>query len=367
MAEFLTGFVLPSLLLTASLINWSLISLIDLIAFLLILYNVSQLGFHFRRRFLLLWSIVIFSVVAILSQVTYLVIWAVKQTSWSISDVWWAKLIGFMTIQSWKYPYVIYFLVIQLLALLVALFDIYGKRHFLNTWQDSRWGHFLSIVEHLGSHLRVASCLLLPAVQLIVGISLPSWASLPFFIGSCVGLVDWSLTSNFLGLFRWWRLLQLYAGFNIFLLYVYQLPVEQPSVIHRMADLIGLYKISSNSQWPEICSCLSLVFYYIMLSFTKSDLEEMNFIISRTDCSLTEQLLPSKHSFFIRESRSGVRHTNVLLRGAVFQTFSINFFTFPCLHFPFGAFILRVYVHLGYLLLLATLSMPSLPYFVCTD
>lgn len=53
-----------------------------------------------------------------------------------------------------------------------------------------------------GSHLRVASCLLLPAIQLVVGISHPSWASLPFFIGSCVGLVDWSLTSNFLGLFR---------------------------------------------------------------------------------------------------------------------------------------------------------------------
>ncbi|XP_057423805.1 piezo-type mechanosensitive ion channel homolog isoform X2 [Lotus japonicus] len=104
-----------------------------------------------------------------------------------------------------------------------------------------------------------------------------------------------------------------------------------------MADLIGLYKISSNSQWPEICSCLSLVFYYIMLSFTKSDLEEMNFIISRTDCSLTEQLLPSRHSFFIRESRSGVRHTNVLLRGAVFQTFSINFFTYG---FPVSLFAL---------------------------
>lgn len=55
-----------------------------------------------------------------------------------------------------------------------------------------------------GSHLRVASCLLFPAVQLVVGISHPSWISLPFFIGSCVGLVDWSLTSNFLGLFRWW-------------------------------------------------------------------------------------------------------------------------------------------------------------------
>ena len=44
-------------------------------------------------------------------------------------------------------------------------------------------------------------------------------------------------------------------------------------------------------------------FLVIQLSFIKSDLEEMGFIISRTDCSLTEQLLPSKHSFFIRESR----------------------------------------------------------------
>lgn len=58
----------------------------------------------------------------------------------------------------------------------------------------------LCLVE--GSHLKVASCLLSPAIQLVVGISNPSWVSLPFFVCSCVGLVDWSLTSNFLGLFR---------------------------------------------------------------------------------------------------------------------------------------------------------------------
>ncbi|KAE9589210.1 putative Piezo family protein [Lupinus albus] len=337
MGNYFVGLVLPSLLLTAALINWSLISLVNLIAFLLLLYNVSQLGFHFRRRLLLLWPIVIFSVVAILSQVIYLVIWVVKPNSWSIEDAWWAKLIGFMIVDSWRYPYVIYFLVVQLLALLIALVDIYGKKHFLNTWQDSSWGHFLSFVETLGSHLRVASCLLLPAIQLAVGISHPSWTSLPFFIGSCVGLVDWSLTSNFLGLFRWWRPLQLYAGFNIFLLYMYQLRVEFPSLIHWVADLIGLYKISANSEWPKIYSSLSLIFYYIMLSFIKSDLEEMGFIVSRTNCSLTEKLLPSKHSFFIRESRSGVRHTNVLLRGAVFRNFSINFFTYG---FPVSLFAL---------------------------
>lgn len=81
-----------------------------------------------------------------------------------------------------------------------------------------------------GSHLRVASCLLLPAIQLVVGISHPSWASLPFFIGSCVGLVDWSLTSNFLGLFRWFlfdfsftlfhNLFRIFGAFSVLQAYV---------------------------------------------------------------------------------------------------------------------------------------------------
>jgi len=44
----------------------------------------------------LLWPIIIFSVVVILSQVTYLVLWAIKPMSW-MTDAWWAKLIGFMT------------------------------------------------------------------------------------------------------------------------------------------------------------------------------------------------------------------------------------------------------------------------------
>ncbi|CAL5353858.1 unnamed protein product [Camellia sinensis] len=185
--------------------------------------------------------------------------------------------------------------------------------------------------------VEVASCLLLPAIQLLVGISKPTWVSLPFFIGSCVGLVDWSLTSNFLGLFRWWRPLWLYGGFNISLLYVYQLPMSLPEILQRIAQFTGLYKISAKSEWPEICSGLSLTVFYFMLSCIKHDLEEMSFIMSTTEGSLTEQLLPSMHSFFIRESRSGVRHTNVLLRGSVFRTFSINFFTYG---FPVSLFAL---------------------------
>ncbi|XP_016676073.1 piezo-type mechanosensitive ion channel homolog isoform X5 [Gossypium hirsutum] len=55
---------------------------------------------------------------------------------------------------------------------------------------------------------------------------------------------------------------------------------------------------------------------------------EMDFIMSARASSLTRQLLPSKHSFFIRESRSSVRHTNILLRGPILRTFGINYFTY---------------------------------------
>lgn len=337
MGSFLAGFVLPLLLLTAALINWSLVSLVDLIAFLLIQYTAPKIGFRFRRKYLLLWPVIIFSLLVCLSQAVYLVMWAIDGYKQSVGDAWWMKLIGFMIIQSWKSPTVIYFLVVQLLVVFVALLDIHGTKFGLVPWRYSCWGHFLTAVEHLGSHLRVASCLLLPPIQLVVGISHPSWVSLPFFIGSCVGLVDWSLTSNFLGLFRLWKALQLYAGFNIVLLYVYQLPIEFSHMLQRIADFVGLFKISTASEWPEICSAVSLILFYIMLSYVKCDLEEMDFIMSMRESNLTEQLLPSKHSFFIRESRSGVRHTNVLLRRTVFRTFTINFFTYG---FPVSLFAL---------------------------
>ncbi|KAL3849827.1 hypothetical protein ACJIZ3_011709 [Penstemon smallii] len=54
----------------------------------------------------------------------------------------------------------------------------------------------------------------------------------------------------------------------------------------------------------------------------------MEFIMSTSGGGLTERLLPSRNSFFVRQLRSGVRHTNILLRGTVFRIFSINWFTY---------------------------------------
>ncbi|XP_023640848.1 piezo-type mechanosensitive ion channel homolog isoform X3 [Capsella rubella] len=337
MASFLVGFLLPSLLLAAALINWSVISFVDLIAFLLVHYIAPEIGYRFQRRHWLLWPIFIFSFAVFLAQVVYLVIWAAVGQDWDTAETGWMRVIGFMILKSWRNPTVMYFLALQLLTSLVALADLYSSRFGFARWRDSWWSHFSGIFEHLGSHLRVASCLLLPAVQLAVGICNPSWVSLPFFIGSCAGLVDWSLTSNVSGLFRWWRVLYIYSGFNIVLLYLYQLPINFSDMIRWIASFIGVFRISVETEGPDIYSGLFLVLFYIMLSYVRSDLEDMDFIMSTSENNLAERLLPPKYSFFIRESRAGVRHTNVLLRGAVFKTFSINFFTYG---FPVSLFAL---------------------------
>ncbi|KAL0370555.1 UNVERIFIED_CONTAM: Piezo-type mechanosensitive ion channel [Sesamum angustifolium] len=310
MGKILGGFVLPLLLLT---------------------------GFRFRWRVLSLWFVFIYSVIVIVVQVIFLTLCAILGSRWSIQDAWWIKLFGLMRIHSWRSPTVIYFLLVELLAGLVAFIEINRNKFGFVESRDSCWGYLSSVVEHIGYRLRLVSCLVLPAVQLASGISNPSWISLPLFICSCVGLVDWSLTSNFLGLFRWWKLLQVYAGFTIFLLYVYQLPIGFPQSFQMIADLIGLYKASVDSDWQEICSGISLMVFYYMLSFVKHDLEDMEFMMSMRQGSLTEQLLPSKNSFFVRQLRSGVRHTNILLRGTVFRFFSINWFTYG---FPISLFAL---------------------------
>ncbi|KAK9161398.1 hypothetical protein Syun_007739 [Stephania yunnanensis] len=328
MGGFLGGFLLPLLLLTAALLNWSLISLVDLLTFIALQFLGQRKGVLVRRRPWLAWYIIIFSMLVSLACGIFHIVYFIKRGQQNIEEAWWAKLVGFVRVQPWKYPSIVYFLIIQLLVAFTAFADVYWQNSCLNTSPGRFRRQLSSAVQHLGSHLRVGCCLLLPAFQLVVGISHPSWISLPFFICSCVGLVDWSLTSNFLGLFRWWRPLLIYAGFNIILLYTYQLPIVFPNMFEVVAGFIGLYKLSTKTEWPEISSALSLLLFFFMLSSVKFDLEEMDFIISMRENSLTEQLIPSKHSFFIRESRSGVRHTNVLLRGAVFRIFSINFFTY---------------------------------------
>lgn len=295
-----------------------------MVIFFAIRFVAPRRGFHNWRLYLLYWCTVIYSAVAILAQVTFHIIWGIEGKGWIVAHSWWAKLVGFARDQPWESPSVIYFLIVQLSAAVLSLVEIFGSR----IHQDSCWLNFSFDIEQIGYHFRVACCLLLPAVQLIVSISHPSWISLPFFVFSCIGLVDWSLTSNFLGLFRWWRLLEIYSVFSILLLYIYQLRVKFPYVVVAFADFIGLFKVSSKSEWPELSSGISLLVYYFMLSSFKRDIQEMDSLMSLENDSLTEDLLPSRNAFLVRQSRTGRRRANVLLGGSVFRTFSINFFTY---------------------------------------
>uniref|UniRef100_A0A0D9V196 Piezo non-specific cation channel R-Ras-binding domain-containing protein n=1 Tax=Leersia perrieri TaxID=77586 RepID=A0A0D9V196_9ORYZ len=316
--------LLPLVLLGASLLDWSLISLVNMTFFFAIRFVAPMRGFRAWRLYLLFWCTIVYSVLAIMAQVTFHLIWCIEGEGWIVAHSWWAKLVGFARNQPGESSSVIYFLVVQLSVAVLALVEVFGSR----IYQDSCWLNFSFGLEQIGYHLRVACCFLLPAVQLVVSISHPSWISLPFFVFSCIGVVDWSLTSNFLGLFRWWRLLEIYSVFIILLLYVYQLPVKFPYVVLAFADFIGLFKISSNSEWPEVSCGISLLVYYFMLSSAKQDIQDMDSLMSLENDSLGEELLPSRNVFLVRQSRSGRRHGNVLLRGSVFRTFSINFFTY---------------------------------------
>ncbi|KAK7332943.1 hypothetical protein VNO80_29700 [Phaseolus coccineus] len=328
MARFIPVFALPMLLLLASLLNWSLISLLDLMAFLFIQYTASKKGFRVHQQYLISWSVLMLSSLTLLSHAVFHIVLAIEGNHWTTADAQWAELIGFIRVQSWRTLLRQHFLVTQVLATFLSIIEIYGNWFGQDPWRDFCSGHLCHFVLLIGSHLKGACCLLLPVVQLIAGISHVSWISFPFFICSSIGLIDWSWTSNYLAIFRWWKYLLFYGGFNIIFLYIYQLPIEFPDTFRWIFSHFGLFKISTSSEWSEVCSGLSLLLFYIMLSWIRSELVEMEIITSSRESDLTEQLLPKKHFHFLQESRSGVRHTNFLLRGVVSRSFSINFLTY---------------------------------------
>ncbi|EPS72558.1 hypothetical protein M569_02194, partial [Genlisea aurea] len=306
--------------------NWSIISFINLLSSLILRFAYPKRGTIFRWKGLYFWFVFTFSALVVIAQLIFLALIGITNNGKTIQDHWWMTLFGLMKFQSWRSPTVIYFLVLEILVGAVAFSEI-NKFNFMgceNPCRDS----LPSVLERIGYRLRLGSCLLLPAVQLASGISNPSWLSLPFFICSCIGLVDCSLTSNFLGLFRWWKLLWIYSSFDICLLCIYQLPIQFPQSLEVVAESVGLYKLSMVSGFEEIFSGISLLAFYFMLSCVRYDLEDMQSMMSMPEDSLTEHLLPEKSSFFVRQLRSGVRHTNILLRGTIFKFFSINWFTY---------------------------------------
>ncbi|KAK4744236.1 hypothetical protein SAY87_010548 [Trapa incisa] len=330
MEKIMCGFVLPMLLLSAALLNWSLISLVNLSAFLVVQFTAPKLGSQFlQRQYLVLRSICFFSFLVIVSQVIFYIISVVEGDQWCAINSKWTKLIGFIRVDSWKRPSEIYVFIIQILVAFIALLKLSFRTQLGLAYETHTClEQFCSSLEQIGSHLKVLCYLLLPPVQLIAGISHPSWASFPFFICSGIGLIRWSLTSKFLGLYWWWRCLLLYAGSNIILLYLYQLQMNFPGLLMQFVEFVGMYKLSASSEWSEICSGLSLLSFYILLSWIRCDLAEMDKTTTTRDNNLMEHLISSNNTLLLIESRSDSMYSNILSWREFFQNFNINFFTY---------------------------------------
>jgi hypothetical protein len=152
MGGVLGGVLLPLLLLTAALINYSLVSVIDLLVSLFILFTASQVGCNCQRRFLVSYYVVIFSLWVFLSHAMFRIVLAIEGDGWDISDARWAKLIGFIQDESWRSPSVVYYLVLQLSAVLVALVEVYGSQVFPSLFGDGNClRHFSFFFDRIGS------------------------------------------------------------------------------------------------------------------------------------------------------------------------------------------------------------------------
>ena len=67
------------------------------------------------------------------------------------------------------------------------------------------------------------------------------------------------------------------------------------------------------------------VLLQLQLSYIRSDLEDMDFIMSPSENNLAERLLPAKYSFFIRESRYAVYFLFCLLILRTVEVFDTAF------------------------------------------
>ncbi|GKA82364.1 piezo-type mechanosensitive ion channel homolog isoform X1 [Tanacetum coccineum] len=301
------GFLLSLILFTAALLNCSLISLGNFVASLLILFvHLERASFEsmlleyedFTLRgeryfgLLLVFQLLLYYYKRLLF----------SHGPFGAEDALQKNLFG-------QTPTVIYVLILQSLAAFIAFTELQEIKVGFFTWASSFLGRLAEAFDRIG-RFTCEGCFFLAVACHSVGCGYQLHV-LGFFTvfhfqlcGSCGLVINEQLS---------WPL---------------QLPTRLPKFFSAIGDFIGIYRISSASDWAQICSGLSLIIFFFGLSFVKLDLEEMNFIMSIRDSSLNEQLLPSTNSFFIRESRSGERDTNLLLRGPVFRTFSINFFTY---------------------------------------
>lgn len=332
----------PAALLIASFMDCSLISLPFLVAFLFVQYKSQWRDINYRSKVFFWGLLLVYSTLAISFEGMTALIWSIEGRSWSIVSNWFFKLLGLARLNPWlSLSHVLIVLGAQLVVIVTAACAL-NYEHDNGNLLDFSWGS--------SQFQAVLRSIVLPAVQLVAGIARPCWIAFPFFLFSCVWLLHWCITSNFVGLSWGWRRLLVFTGLDILLLYLYQLPFGYPEVILKIADYLGLFKVSEGQYgWPEIVQSAALVMFYILLCVSIYGLEErdkhriylkdilpmtydgpMLALSSRCneDHTLTERLLGSPKTSHERETQSLTSWTMTPPNCELLQLISINFFTY---------------------------------------
>ncbi|KAG0629955.1 hypothetical protein M758_1G142000 [Ceratodon purpureus] len=340
------GAFAPVVLLCAALGSWSLISLCFLITFFVVQFKTQRRDLTRPRSGLWMSVVLLASAVIVIEGVVAIgcTVFAVDET---FLDSEWLKLLGLASLNPWESSSQVFLVMVpQFAVALTAACALYHEQH--STLQGSVHTYYDEDVFHWRANL---ISFVLPSVQLVAGVARPSWIALPYFIFSCAGLLHWSMTNNFVGLSRGWRLLMYCTGMHIMLQYLYQLPVSFPQELKDTAEYIGLFKCSlAEMGWPEAVQSVALIGFFMLLCVAVNDLDEdhrhqvaessdtlptsysrnarsFNYGGSDSDL-LTESLLPSDQGLGRRESMNSRRRLVEQRRIIAFQHATINFFTY---------------------------------------
>ncbi|CAM6103082.1 unnamed protein product [Calypogeia fissa] len=344
------GAFAPLALLCAAFGSWSLISLLFLVAFFIVQYNVRSPAPPARPRPALWMSVVLLATAIIVTEGFVELVWAMLGTNSISSDSPLLVLLGLARLNPWEGSARAFLsLVPQFAVALIAACALYQEQQQHSAGQvdwDREGPNWWATLRSL----------LLPTAQILVGVARPSWIALPYFVCSCVGLLHWSVTSSIAGLSWIWKPLLWCTGAHIVLLYVYQLPIAYPESISDVADYIGLYRASYNELgWPEAVQAGALIAFYVLMCFAINDLQAEHAsqrsategsvvdgslpryrsgMISppsrhTSDDSITQTLLPSQDEASTRETIPLSRRWDADQRRAiVFQHATINFITY---------------------------------------
>ncbi|BBN02016.1 piezo-type mechanosensitive ion channel component 1/2 [Marchantia polymorpha subsp. ruderalis] len=297
------GALAPVMLLCAAFGSWSIISLFFLLAFFVVQYKSQRRARHVTPRPLLWMSVVLLATGVIVTEGFIELAWAMVGSNWDISESPWLDLIGLSRLNPWEGNLGVFLsLLPQFGVAITAACALYHEQQANGMADNLSWGEE-------GSQWRgTLRNFLLPAVQIVVGVARPSWIALPYFVCSCVGLLHWSMTSNFVGLSWGWRPLLLCTGCHILLLYLYQLPIAFPDSLSEVASYFGLFKVSAvDFGWPEGLQAAALVALYILLCLAINDLREEHYIrVTSEDVSGPEDSLPRFHSDTISSSSNHI-------------------------------------------------------------